>query len=40
MVVSSFCIFISQKAGYGQITTVDSSETRASGAGNLLASCF
>lgn len=36
MVISSFfCIFISQKAGYGygRITTVDSSETRASGAG-------
>ena len=43
MVISSFfCIFISQKAGYGygRITTVDSSETRASGAGDLLASCF
>lgn len=35
MVISSFFyIFISQKAGYGygRITTVDSSETRASGA--------
>ncbi len=42
MVISSFFIFISQKAGYGygRITTVDSSETRTSGAGDLLASCF
>lgn len=39
---SFFCIFISKKSGYGygRITTVNSSETRASGAGNLLASCF
>ena len=37
-----FCIFISQKAGYGygQITIVDSSEARASGAWDLLASCL
>ena len=43
MVISSFfCIFISQKAGYGygRITTVYSSETRASVSGDLLASCF
>lgn len=40
MVVSSFLYIYIAKAGYGQITTVDSSETRASGAGNLLASCF
>ena len=40
MVISSFFyIFISQKAGYGygRITTVDSSETRASVSGDLLA---
>lgn len=42
VISSSFCIFISQKAGYGygRITTVYSSETRASVSGDLLASCF
>ncbi|WP_373873733.1 IS66 family insertion sequence element accessory protein TnpB [Bacteroides uniformis] len=40
--IKFFCIFISQKAryGYGWMTTVYSSETRASVVGDFLASCF